>query len=57
MSNKKCKIAQNIVIDGKMVKVVDPQDACAAVQRVLAKHQGLEVISPKEYEALTKKTQ
>jgi len=52
---KKCKIAKNVEIKGVGYKVVDPLDNCAAVQKVLAKHQGLKVIYPKDYEALQKK--
>jgi len=55
MSDKKCKRAQEGEMDGKQYKVVDPKDPCAAVNKVLAKHEGSEIISPKEYEALTKK--
>lgn len=50
----KCKLAKNVKIDGVGYKIVDPQDNCAAVQKVLAKHQGLKVISFREYKLLTK---
>lgn len=56
MSNKKCKIALNVEIGGKKFKVVDPKDACAVVNKVLAKHEGAEIISPKEYDAMMKNT-
>jgi len=50
----KCKIAENVVLRGQRYKVVDPRDSCAALNRVLAKHEGVEVITPKEYDALLK---
>ena len=50
----KCKIAKNVVLRGQKCKVVDPSDSCAALNRVLAKHEGAKVITPKEYDALLK---
>jgi hypothetical protein len=57
MSDKqrKCKIALNIEVDGKKFKVVDLKDPCAAINRVLARHEGLTIITPKEYENLVNK--
>ena len=54
MTDEKCKVAKNVTIDGQKYKVVDPRDSCAAVQRVLGKHQGMKVISPGEYKLMTK---
>ena len=51
----KCKLAKNVKIDGIGYKVIDPQDSCALVQKILAKHQKLKIISFKEYETLRKK--
>ena len=55
---EKCKVAKNVEIDGKKFKVIDPEDPCSAINRVLAKYEGAEVISFKEYETRLKtKTQ
>ncbi|GAI95645.1 unnamed protein product [marine sediment metagenome] len=51
----KCKLAKNVKIDGVSYKVIDPQDNCAVIQRVLARHQGLRILSPEEFKELTKK--
>ena len=48
----RCKVARNVKIDGKRFKVVDPKDPCSSVNRVLARHEGAEVITPQEYEKL-----
>lgn len=52
---KKCEIARNVEINGKIFKVVKPEDACAAINRVLARHEGLTVITPEEYNILVNK--
>ena len=54
MTDAKCKVARNVVVKGIKYKVVDPRDPCAAVNRVLAKHEGLKLITPKDYEAILK---
>lgn len=55
---KKCEIAKNVEIDGEKYKVINPEDPCAAINRVLARHEGAKVITPQEYEAILKsKTQ
>ena len=51
--SKQCKLARNIEVDGVKYKVVDPRDACAALNRVLAKHEDAKVITPTEYARLT----
>ena len=48
----KCKIAKNVILRGQPYKIIDPRDSCAALNRVLAKHEGAKVITPKEHEAL-----
>lgn len=53
MLNKKCEIAKNVEVDGVKYKVVNPADPCAVVNRVLAKHEGAKLITPKEYEVIT----
>jgi hypothetical protein len=55
MSMKKCEIARNVEMHGKKYKVVNPKDACAAINRVLARHEGLTVITPDEYKTLLNK--
>jgi len=52
--DKKCEVARNIIIDGVKYKVADPEDSCYAVNKVLAKHEGSKLITPKEYEAVLK---
>ena len=54
MTDKKCEVAKNVTIDGQKFKVVDPEDSCSSVQKVLAKHQGMKVISPSEYDLMLK---
>ena len=55
---QKCEIAKNVEIDGEKFKVIKPEDPCSAVNRVLARHEGVKVITSKEYEAMLKaKTQ
>ena len=51
--SKRCKIARNVEVDGVKYKIVDPRDACAALNRVLAKHEGVKVITPTGYARLT----
>ena len=54
---KKCEIAKNVEIDGEKYKVINPEDPGAAINRVLARHEGVKVITPQEYEELKSKTQ
>lgn len=54
MTDEKCKVAPTLELDGKKYKVVDPRDNCAAINRVLAQHEGATVVSPREYELMTK---
>ena len=49
---KQCKIARNVEVNGKKFKVVDPKDACAAVNKVLAKHEGSTILTEQQYEDL-----
>lgn len=49
---ERCKVAKNVTIDGKPYKVVDPQDACASLNKVLAKHEGSQLLTVKEYAAI-----
>ena len=48
----KCEIARNVEIGGEKYKVVNPDDACSSVNKVLAKHEGAIVLTPSEYEAI-----
>ena len=45
---EKCKLALNIEINGQKFKVVEPNDPCRTIQKVLAKQQGRKVITPEE---------
>jgi gas vesicle protein len=39
---------------GERYKVVDPEDPCAAVQKILARYEGVKTITPEEYEDMLK---
>ena len=49
---KRCKIAKNVEFKGKRYKVVDFEDSCSSVNKVLAKHEGSKIITPAEYEKM-----
>jgi len=48
----KCKIPEYVEMGRERSKVVDRDDPCAAVQKTLAKYEGVKVITPEEYEAM-----
>jgi hypothetical protein len=51
MSDKpgKCKIALNIIVDGKKYKVAEPTDPCYSVNKVLAKYENVELITLEQH--------
>ena len=49
---EKCKVAKNVTLDGKKYKIVDLEDACSSLNKVLARHEGSELITPAEFEKL-----
>ena len=51
----KCEIAKNVEIGGEKYKVVNPEDPCSSVNKVLAKHEGSTILTPTEYEAIMKR--
>jgi hypothetical protein len=52
----KCKRALDVEVGGLKYKVVNPKDPCAPIHRVLARHEGIKVISPETYDVLKRKT-
>ena len=54
--SEKCKLALNIEINGQKFKVVEPKDPCQTIQKVLAKQQGRQVITPEQYKKLKNAT-
>jgi hypothetical protein len=52
----KCHVPRIETVDGVTYKVLDRKDTCYPVQRVLAKHQGVKLVTPEEFAALTKGT-
>ena len=51
----KCEIAKNVEIRGEKYKVVNPDDACSSINKVLAKHEGATILTHSEYEAILSK--
>ena len=52
----KCKRVLDVEMGGVWYKVVDSKDPCAPIHRVLAKHEGVKMISPETYDVLKQKT-
>ena len=51
----KCEIAKNVEIQGENYKIVNPDDACSSINKILARHEGSTILTHSEYEALLSK--